>query len=302
MIIDQGLILADAEAVPNAGEGPGGITNTSEVLAFDLGTNHATAGIVHSDPSVSELELVIDVTTSFTTAEPTLLADVTVAFELISMPIPLANLRDCASGIGKDTFSDVTTTAATDTWDLVSNNVHSLAVGTPCFVDTLTTTTTPAVDTMMYVSAEALTTTAWEVTATRATALSGGTATIITTNGSALVQWFPFIHATTGGIPLSALQAGSRYVARVQPYNQQATTVNATQVGIGNAPYGSGKGIPTTAPAWQPVCNRYLALRCLVGAKWATAADSGTVGRFSANLVVNGATGERHFPTAVQVL
>ena len=295
---DNGLILADAEALPNGGAAPGGINHTSEVLAYDLASaEHSVAGLTYSDPSVSEAELVIDITTNFTNAEPTTNADCTVAFELVSMPLPLANLDDCGSGTGKDTMSNMTMTTGTDVWDLVSDADHGLSIGTPFYVDTLTTTATPAVDTVQYVSALSFAAASFKTCATRAAALAGGAAVDIDASGSGIVQWYPFIHATTGGIPLNCLQAGARFVARVQPYAIEATTKSTLQYSGGSiAPYGSAKGVPATYPAWRPVCNRYLALRCLVAN-----GAGGSVGRFSANLGVNLQSGERHFPTAAQI-
>ena len=57
MYTDKGLILATAEAVANAGASPGGLGEASVNLAYDLATSHDVAGVVISDPSVSDLEL-----------------------------------------------------------------------------------------------------------------------------------------------------------------------------------------------------------------------------------------------------
>ena len=85
---------------------------------------------------------------------------------------------------------------------------------------------------------------------------------------------------------MAALQAGARYVARVSPYSLEGTTDNA---------YGSAKG-KATNEGYLPVCGRYLALQ--------VRPDSGSssVGAYNANLAVNTQSGQRHFPTAYEVL
>ena len=71
MILDQGIILATAEVPPNAGVVPGGLGAASVTLALDItGTHASVPGRIMGDV-LSDMELVIDITTSFVAAEPT---------------------------------------------------------------------------------------------------------------------------------------------------------------------------------------------------------------------------------------
>ena len=281
MYTDKGLILASEEAPPNGGALPGGLGAASVTLAYDLATAHDVAGTIISDPSVSDLELEITVDTSFVGAEPTTDADVTVTFELVSMPIALSLLTNATTS-GKDT--SIAGVVATDSGNTFTIAGHGLQVGTPFYLNALGTTSTPAIDTILYVSSAGLATNTFVCALTRANAIAGASTQAIDANGTCEVQFLPFIHATTGQIPFSALQAGARYVAKVQPYSIEASS---------KVTHGSAPGRATSNLGWLPTANRYLALRVLT-----TEGGAGTAGRYTANLGVNMQSGQRHYATA----
>lgn len=284
MITDNFLALATAEAPPNAGASPGGLGEASVNLALDLGTSHDVAGIVRSDPGVSEVEMEIQVDTSFTAAEPTE-GDGFFTFELVSMPILLSKLSDGSGGAtdGKRThIAGVVTTIATDTFTVTA---HGLLPGTPIYLSALATTTGLSTNTIYYVAANGLAADTFKICTTRAAALdsSGTVVDLLTGNGTATVEFYPFIHASTGRIPMAALQAGARFAVRLSPYSIDATAATA---------YGSAAGKPTTNPGFLPICGRYLALQVR------PENCSSTVGRYTASLGINMQSGQRHFATA----
>lgn len=283
MYIDKDLILATAEVPPNAGVAPGGLGAASVTLALDVGRTHSVAGLVVSDPSVSELELEIQIDTSFVAAEPTTDADVTVAFELVSMPIALSLLTNATTS-GKDTsIAGVVITDVGNTFTIVG---HGLKAGTPIYLNAIATTTGLLIDTMIYVSSAGLADDTFVVALTRAAAIDGTGTVVLTTDGTCEVQFLPFIHASTGQIPFAALQAGARYVARVSPYSIEATS---------DTDSGSAKG-KALDPGFLPIAYRFLALRVL-----STEGGMGTVGRYTVNLGVNMQSGQRHFGSGFEV-
>lgn len=291
---DNGLLLAGSysagvltgEALPNAGVAPGGINDVSETLAIDLGYDHSVAGISISDPGVSEVELAVTVTKDFTATEP-VDGNAFYDFRLVSMPLPLAKLTD-ATTLGKLTSAQVTSDFTGGVVeDMFTLTAHGLLTGTPFYFSEIgTLTTAPVADKVYYVirtNADV-----FQIALTRADALAGtAVAGMAGTDDTITMEFFPFIHATTGPIPMAAMQAGARFVARLQPYTVDATTDNT---------YGSGKGKSATYPGYTPVAGRYLALQTVV------TGGSGAAGLITATLAVNAQSGQRHFPTAYQIL
>lgn len=286
MYTDTGLILATAEVPPNAGAIPSALGAASVTAAIDLAATHPVAGVVISD-MLSDMELDVTVTESFVDAEPTTDADVTVTFEVVSMPILLSKLADATTS-GKILSSSVTATATGDFINLVG---HGLLPGTPIYIDTIEDIVGPTADTVYYVNALNMGADKFTVALTRQVAIDGGTVVSITTGttSAASITFFPYIHASTGQIPFSALQAGARYVAKVNPYSIAGDSNNA---------WGSGTGQASSNKGWLPIPNRYLALRVV----YTEDGSAGTDGRYTANLGVNMQSGHRHYPHAQPVL
>ena len=293
MILDNGLILAGSysagvltgEALPNGGVAPGGINDVSETLALDAGATHSVGGVSIVDLGVSEMELAITVTKDFTATEP-VDGNAFYEFRLVSMPLPLAKLTD-ATTLGKLTSTQVTSDFVGGVVDdMFTLTAHGLLTGTPFYFSEIgNLQTAPVADKTYYVirtNADV-----FQIALTRADALAGTAVEgFAGSDDTITMEFYPYIHATTGPIPMAAMQAGAQFVARVQPYAIESTTDNS---------YGSGKG-NGTYPGYTPVAHRYLALQTVV------AGGSGAAGLIAATLGVNAQSGQRHFPTAYEVL
>ena len=278
MKIDTLLTLATEEVV--AGAGAGGIGEDSETLAFDTGTSHDW-GLGISDLGTSHLELVMDVTTSFTQA-----ANVTLELQLISLPIALSKLTDTGSGVGKQTaITGLTVADGDDQFDVVG---HNLPLAAPFYLSAGTGGTGLANNTQYFAVPDGADT--FKAATSFANALAGTTVDQLSAARTGVaVQFQPYVHATTGPIPAPFLQAGNRFVARVQPGFTGPLGKSVVPTGqTVKQRYGVGPG-PVLSP------GRYLALRYVPSATMST-------GAISANLALNAGGNLRHYPTAKEVL
>lgn len=307
MLFDDGIILATNEAPPNQGAIPGGLGEDSVNLAVDLGVvqgnRYGEAGtVVISDLGAAEMELEIQVDTSFSAVEP-VTGNGYAEFAVVSLPLALSLLSDGAGGAsdGKLTSALV---SLTDTTDLVEDLTgHGLAPGTPVYISDLDGAVIVgyAANQRAYVSANGMTANAFKLAATRAAALdpAGAVLDITTSNVGvgAVLEFQVYVHATTGRVPLDCLQAGAVFVARTMPWSVYRTADSSVPyAGAVGVPHGSSKGQAGINPGFLPVPGRYLALQVLAYAAL------GTAGRYSANLGVNAHGGVRHSHSAFQVL
>tara|TARA_Y100000593_G_scaffold91766_1_gene181502 strand:- start:622 stop:1473 length:852 start_codon:yes stop_codon:yes gene_type:complete len=279
MYIDKNLILATSEAPPDAGA-VASLGADSVALGIDLAHDHTSCGIGISELSSSEMELEIQIDTSFGIA-----ANLTCDFQLVSLPI-MSGLAN-ATTEGKHTNVVTGTVAYAD--DLVDISSHGLPLGTPCYFSAGSGGSGLATNTIYYTTEHSDDGNSFKLATTFANAVAGtainhGSADF---TGSTL-EFIPYIHASTGPISGAFLNAGNRFTARCQPFSMGPSPAsvipNATsQTSL--TPYGvSGGGL-------APTPGRYLALRY-------DGTTLGTDGRISAHLAINTQEGQKYFPTA----
>jgi hypothetical protein len=307
MLTDPAIIFAGqghrlgTGTIPNDGEAPGGLIEESVDIydpdgdGIDLGSEHVEAGLVINDLASSEMELDLQVDTSFTGVEPTV-GNVSVEFALVSLPIALSKLAEATTS-GKRTHITGLSSNTNDT--ITGITAHGLSAGTPVYFSAVGTSIGIVVNQLYYVAANGMTADAFKLAANRADAIDpAGTVIVISTGsaGNVTLEFYSYVHATTGRINLATLQANSRYVVRVQPWAVFATAQSVKQfAGAVSQAYGSGKGRTSSNPGYIPVPGRYLAVQMLCSG------TVGTGGAFTITLGTNAQSGARHFPSGFSV-
>jgi hypothetical protein len=304
MIADLNLIMATAEAVPNAGAAPGGLggnTITGGAPYFiDMLQADNPLGDGIDQVAVSKLELNVTITTSFpegTIAGVTYGPHGMAEFQLVSLPInPL--LLSNATTSGKLISGSFSSTVGTNLF--TTSAAHNMPLGTPVYISALGVTTGPVLNKLYYVIP--LSATTFQIASTLANALAGTAVPLGGEDSSVVFQFFPMVHVTTGMLWSSWLKAGAQFVGRTVPgavngggdHVAPYAGADALPLGVQTQPgtgLGGGGG---TAIVAAP--GRYLLPRVFV-----FNANVGTTGRYSMALGVDAGLGQRHFPVGSQI-
>lgn len=298
MLIDQDILLATSEAIPNAGAVSGGLGGNSitGVAAtpkiFDLARTDSPNGMSYDQLSSTLLEARVIINTSFTQTA----ADHTVEFQLVTMHIdPL--LLTAATTSGRLTSVATVTVATTGIATLTG---HGLGLGTPVYFSSVTGGGGDLnADTMYYVVP--LTVDTIGFAGTFADALAGTLVTPSAAVTASVLEFLPQVHLTTGAIPVAFLKQGIFLSGR---------TIIGGMSGVGKTgdSYTGGARIPqgmihhigdsvggAGGPLF-PTVGRYLVPRILVAGG---AAD--TTGRYSIALGLATGSGERHYPSGIDI-
>jgi len=284
MITDNGLILATEEVAPDGGA-VASLGADSVALALDLGSTHDIAGIAISDLGSTEMELEVQIDTSFD-----ITAEKSCSFELVSMPIALATLTS-ATTEGKHTHVTGLTVDKDD--DLVDITGHDLPLATPVYFSAGSGGSGLAQNTVYYTTAHSNDGNSFQLASTYDNALAGTKVDQTTADWTGgVLEFLPYVHASTGPISGAFLNAGNRFTARVQPFSLAASPKYAVPNATSQAttrPHGTAGGGIAPAP------GRYLALRY-------NGASLGTTGRISAQLAINTQSNRKFFPSGSAIL
>ena len=297
MIADFNLILATEEAVPNGGAVPGGlggnsITGVSTTPYFiDMLRADNPLGDGIDQLPTSELELNVTITTAFGIG-PNAMAE----FQLVSLPINPTKLTPATTS-GRRTYFLGASTAASD--DSVTIAAHGLPRGTPVYLSALATTTGPTTNTLYY--AVPLSADKFGLATSLANAVAGEIVTM-TGNGTCTVEFFPYVHLTTGMIWGGFLGAGAQFIGRsipggpvgggdhVAPYAGADALPLGAQVQPSTALGGGGGAATMAAP------GRFLVPRVFV-----FNATVSTAGRYSMALGHAAGLGQRNYPIGSEI-
>lgn len=293
MYQDNGLILATAQAF-NSGavgcnSGAGGLNEQSVNLALDAANVFDGINISDMGPT-GGLELSVNITTAFDSATKS----ATNEWRLVALPIALSLLDNGGGGASDGKVLSKASVALTDTGDYATITGHNLPLGAVVFLTALSGTTGVSNNVPYFV----IPTTAdrFQLASSLANAIAG-TALALTTNGTATVNFVPYVLATTGPVLRDFCGAGVRLSARVQPVFSGPTakrelftgqTVEQPRGAAFVAGSGTGGGAGTGI---VPHPGRYLALQHAPSATM-------TAGVASASLVLNSQTGQRYYPTS----
>jgi len=298
MIADINLILATAEAVPNAGAAPGGLGGNT---ITDVADTPYTIDMLRADNPLgdgidqlptSELELDVTITTSFNVG-PNAMAE----FQLVSMPIDPTKLSAAGTSGRLTQLASAATTASDNS---VTITGHGLALGTPVYLSALATTTGPSTNTLYY--AVPLSADKFGLATSLANAVAGTPLVSMSGNGSCTIQFFPYVHMTTGMIWGGFLNAGARFIGRAVPGaiggggDHVAPYAGADALPLGaqvqpSTSLGGGTGTATVAAP-----GRFLVPRVFV-----FNASVSSAGRYSMALGVNAGSSQRNYPIGSRI-
>jgi hypothetical protein len=296
MITDNGLRLATAEVTPNGGAAPGGLGAASVTLALDPSGVGAQIRRAFADiGSGRKIGLNINITTGFTCAT----FGATLELQLVSIPILASALTNAATS-GKLLSLAAVLTAATDTVSTGASGSlvgHGLPTGTPVFLTSLATTTGVANNTIYYVIANGLDT--FQLATSLANALAGTAIDLLTGDGTAVVNFIPTVHASTGALPLynagvPAAQGPWRAGARMFIPLRSLSTLTPKSVLTGSGfsqPLGGGP----TAGLIAANAQHYYYLRYVPSATM-------TAGAVTVDLVLDADNALQYTPSAYEVI
>jgi len=293
MLTDNALLFATNEAPPNQGADPGGlggntITGVADSAHYiDLGSESA-GQIGYAQLSSTELELRIQIDTSFGVTNPT----GTIEFALVSMPI-LPSLLSGGLTSGKLT-GILSVTVVVGTPGVITLTGHGLALGTPFFFLSGSGGSGTATNTIYY--AIPLTANTFAFATSFANALAGtGVAQSSANFASAVIQFLPQTHVTTGPLRTVFLNAGVQISANsVTGYMSGQGKILAPYSGATPKPAGMAQhivnNVGASAAPFVPSVGRYLCLHV-----YAKTVSAGTTGRYSAQLGMSTGSGERNY-------
>lgn len=295
MYTDNLLLLASSETL--SGQNGGNTCLGEQSVNLVLDTNSLSPGgglnslgnLGHMD----ELELSVTATADVVATSATDPAR-TLEVQLVSLPISLSLLADGSGGATAGKLTSIASVVTNSTNDDLTINGHGLPLGTPIFLTSIATTTNISANVVYYVVPTGVNT--FRLALNLANALAGTTIDLQTGNGTATVNFIPFIHMTTGAIPIPALGAGQRYIARNNPY---ALGLSGRQALLGGSSVtqalGAGPSVATaTATYFVPQAGRYLALRYV-------ASNAITAGAITAVLSPQTGEGRSYTPSAFVV-
>lgn len=283
MLTDLNLLLASAEVTPNGGAAPGGLGAASVTLAIDRG-NAQSYGTMLSDIASTEFELDLTVTTTFTSST---IPGTTMTVQLVSLPIAPSLLTNATTSGKTLTITGLTATVANPSVVTIAN--HNLPIGTAIYFSGGSGGTGVATNTIYYIRPTGANT--FTLHTTRAGALTNTAGVNHTTTAftSGVAVFTPFVHASTGPIPLFSMKAGNRFVVRTQPW---ALTESGEQILASGQTYPQGIGIGSNDSL---VPGRYLALQYIPSATI-------TAGALNANLCLQAQNSRRYMPSASKIL
>lgn len=221
----------------------------------------------------------------------------TLEFRLVSVPILPTSLTSATTS-GKTLGISASITYADDLITVASG--LNLPLGLPVyFTGTQGATTTLLVNTVYFLIPISATT--YKVATSLANALAGNVVNAGGADATWIMNFIPFIHATTGPISSAFLGAGARFVACVQPYANGPTGklyLNAGQtvpqpLGSTFMPgvVGTGGG-PSTTQIITP--GRYLCLHVVPSATLSS-------GTYTVDLCLNSQSAQRHWQSGFEV-
>lgn len=313
MIQDKVLEMAVNEALPNGGApletgALGGTSVTGSATTpfiYDLSSGNGAGPFqfIHDAIGSGELELVVDIETSFSAAQT--LGNALVEFQLVSLPWNPLNLNNAATQGKLLEQSGITGDAVTDVITLAGPAFHDIPVGTPIYFRTLTGGTGLVANSLYYVVGVGANTVVLANTtdgAYQVYRLTGAPINFTTNITAGVMVAQPFVHATTGPISAAMLKGGAKLVARTSPFCGTAPGrvvphyINGVSIPMGSAipsststgGGGNTYGVPTP--------GRYLCILAKV-----LQGTAGTVGRYSARVVLTGGQVNSHFPTRFEV-
>jgi hypothetical protein len=209
MFTDNGLRLATAEVVPNAGASPGGLGAASVTLALDLSGFTQNLRTLNDIGAGENLRLNINVTTAVTSGT----FASTLELQLVSLPI-LASLLTNATTSGKTlTITGLSVPAATDVVTIAN---HGLPLGTPFYFSAGSGGSGTNLNTIYYAVPQ--TSSTFKFAASLANAIAGTTVDQITADFTgATMNFLPTVHATTGTQLKDLFVLGARLVVPIMP-------------------------------------------------------------------------------------
>lgn len=298
MIADSNLILATNELVPHGGAAPGGLGGNTITgvpatpYSIDMLRADNPLGDGIDQLPTSELELEVTITSSFSFGGVG--TNAMAEFQLVSMPIDPTKLQPATTS-GRQTYLANAVTAASD--DSVTIAGHGLPLGTPVYMSAQASSGL-SLNTLYFVVP--LSADKFGLATSLANAVAG---TILNlTTGTCTVQFFPYVHMTTGMIWSGFLNAGARFIGRAVPgaiggggdHVAPYAGADALPLGAQVQPSTSLGGGTGTAAVAAP--GRFLVPRVFV-----FNAAVGTAGRYSMALGVNAGSSQRHYPIGSQI-